>query len=65
VFLRERLNGYYGVSNFVVANTLASAPFIMGISVISSAVVYWLAGLNDKGELQGRGGVTFSCLLAV
>ncbi len=54
VFLRERLNGYYGVSNFVVANTLASAPFIMGISLISSIVVYWLAGLNDKGE-RGHG----------
>jgi hypothetical protein len=38
------------VSNFVVANTLASAPFIMGIALISSAVVYWLAGLNDAGD---------------
>jgi hypothetical protein len=49
VFLRERLSGYYGVSNFVAANSLASAPFIMGIAVISSAIVYWLAGLNDSG----------------
>jgi hypothetical protein len=33
----------------VAANSLASAPFIMGIAVISSAIVYWLAGLNDSG----------------
>ena len=26
VFTRERLNGYYGVSTFVIANTLACAP---------------------------------------
>ncbi|KAG1652464.1 hypothetical protein FOA52_009206 [Chlamydomonas sp. UWO 241] len=50
VFSRERKNGYYGVSTFVVANTLASAPFIFGIALISSLVVYWLVGLNDQGD---------------
>lgn len=44
VFIRERLNGYYSVATFALANTLASAPFIFGIAVISSAVVYWLVG---------------------
>ncbi|KAG2485433.1 hypothetical protein HYH03_015813 [Edaphochlamys debaryana] len=50
VFIRERLNGYYPVFTFALANTLASAPFIFGIAIISSAVVYWLAGLNDSGD---------------
>ncbi|KAG2450898.1 hypothetical protein HYH02_004730 [Chlamydomonas schloesseri] len=50
VFIRERLNGYYSVATFALANTLASAPFIFGIAVISSAVVYWLVGLNDGGD---------------
>jgi len=50
VFTRERKNGYYGISTFVVANTIASAPFIFGISIISSAIVYWLVGLNDDGD---------------
>lgn len=46
VFTRERLNGYYGVSTFCISNTLASIPFIFLIAVVSSAVVYWIAGLN-------------------
>lgn len=50
VFVRERLNGYYGVSTFVVANTVSSAPFIFLIAIVSSAVVYWLVGLNDQGD---------------
>lgn len=49
VFTRERLNGYYGVSQFVMANTLAAVPFIFLIAVLSSVTVYWLAGLNPSG----------------
>ena len=41
---------YYGVSTFVIANSLASAPFLFLISIISSCVVYWLANLNDQGD---------------
>jgi hypothetical protein len=41
VFVRERLNGYYGVSHFTVSNTLASLPFIFLISVVSTVVLYW------------------------
>eukprot|EP00798_Chlamydomonas_sp_ICE-L_P028073 gene28073-31177_t len=36
VFVRERLNGYYNIITFVVANTLASAPFIFLISIVCS-----------------------------
>ena len=43
VFLRERLNGYYGVSQFTVSNTLASLPFIFLIAVVSTCCVYWCA----------------------
>lgn len=46
VFVRERLNGYYGVGTFTVANTLASLPFILLISVVSAASLYWLAALR-------------------
>lgn len=49
VFVRERLNGYYGVSQFTVANTLASLPFIFIIAVLSSMAVYWISGLNSSG----------------
>jgi hypothetical protein len=36
IFIRERLNGYYGVSQFTVSNTLASLPFILLIAVVST-----------------------------
>lgn len=49
IFLRERLNGYYGVSQFTVSNTLASLPFIFLIAVAASVCVYWIAGLLNTG----------------
>lgn len=50
VFVRERLNGYYGVLTFTVANTLASLPFILLISVVSTVCVYFIAALRSGGE---------------
>jgi hypothetical protein len=50
-FHAQRKNGYYGISTFVIANTIASAPFIFGIALICSLCVYWLVGLNDGGHL--------------
>ncbi|CAM6092191.1 unnamed protein product [Calypogeia fissa] len=40
VFHTERLNGHYTVAAFVVANTLSSAPFILMISGLTTAIVY-------------------------
>lgn len=50
VYIRERLNGYYSPSSFTVANTLASIPFILLISVCSTVAVYFISGLNTDGE---------------
>jgi len=50
VFLRERLNGYYGVGVYAIANTVTSAPFLLLISILSSVVMYWTMGLNDDGD---------------
>ncbi|GAX82112.1 hypothetical protein CEUSTIGMA_g9540.t1 [Chlamydomonas eustigma] len=50
VFQRERMNGYYGVATFAIANTLASAPFLFLISILSSVTVYWLVNLNSNGD---------------
>ena len=55
VYIRERLNGYYQPSNFVVANTLASAPFILLIAVASTICVYFIANLR-----LGSAGVYFT-----
>lgn len=50
VFLRERLNGYYGVLTFTIANTIASIPYLAVIAVSCSLVLYYLVGLNSDGD---------------
>ena len=50
IFVRERLNGYYGVLPYTVANTLASVPFLFLMSVVCSIVVYYLSGLNSDSD---------------
>ena len=51
VFMRERLNGYYGVLTFTIANTLASLPFIFLISVVRAM----------GGQYSVVGGIHSSC----
>lgn len=50
IFVRERLNGYYGVLPFTIANTIASAPFLALMTVLCSILVYYLAGLNADSD---------------
>jgi hypothetical protein len=46
IFGRERLNGHYGVSSFMIANTVSSAPYLLLISIIPGAIAYYLVGLQ-------------------
>jgi hypothetical protein len=48
IFGRERLNGHYGVSSFVIANTVSSAPYLLLISMIPGAIAYYLVGLQKS-----------------
>ncbi|GFY90076.1 white-brown complex-like protein [Actinidia rufa] len=50
VFERERLNGHYGAGAFVVGNTLSSVPYLLLISLIPSAIIYYLVGLHRGAE---------------
>lgn len=49
IFTREKMNGWYGTSTFVIANTLASLPFIFTVAISSSVLMYFLAGLRGTG----------------
>ncbi|KAG9442028.1 hypothetical protein H6P81_017882 [Aristolochia fimbriata] len=42
VFQRERLNGHYGVSAFVISNTLSAMPFLIMITFISGTICYFM-----------------------
>ncbi|MCD7449639.1 hypothetical protein HAX54_000869 [Datura stramonium] len=46
VFQREKLNGHYGSGSFVIANTLSAAPYLLLVSFIPGAIMYFLTGLQ-------------------
>ncbi|XP_047177424.1 ABC transporter G family member 1-like [Vigna umbellata] len=50
VFQRERENGHYGVTAFVIANTLSSIPFLVLVAVIPGVIAYYLPGLQNGFE---------------
>ncbi|PVH34844.1 hypothetical protein PAHAL_7G043900 [Panicum hallii] len=46
VFRKERLNGHYGATAFVISNTLSSAPFLGLMCIIPGAIIYYMTGLQ-------------------
>ncbi|RLM98686.1 ABC transporter G family member 11-like [Panicum miliaceum] len=46
VFRKERLSGHYGVSEFVISNTLSATPYLSVIAVLPGAMLYYLTGLT-------------------
>ncbi|KAL9261322.1 ABC transporter G family member 15-like protein [Drosera capensis] len=42
VFDREWLNGYYGITVYIASNSLSSFPFLVALSVISSAICFYM-----------------------
>ncbi|KAI5385994.1 ABC transporter G family member 1 [Lathyrus oleraceus] len=50
VFERERLNGHYGITAFLIGNTLSPIPYMTMISLISGVIVCYLSGLHKGLE---------------
>ncbi|KAK6253287.1 hypothetical protein QUC31_015007 [Theobroma cacao] len=50
VFERERLNGHYGVTAFVIGNTLSALPFLALVALIPGSITYFLPGLHKGYE---------------
>ncbi|KAH9616019.1 hypothetical protein KSS87_003211 [Heliosperma pusillum] len=50
VFQRERLNGHYGVTAFVVSNTLSGLPFLILITFLSGTICYFMVRLHPGFE---------------
>ncbi|KAH7663175.1 Sulfate-transporting ATPase protein [Dioscorea alata] len=46
VFQRERLNGHYGVTAFVVSNTFSAMPFLIMITFLSGTICYFMVRLH-------------------
>ncbi|XP_054801384.1 ABC transporter G family member 1-like [Prosopis cineraria] len=62
VFKRERLNGHYGVTAFLIGNTLSTIPYMLLMSLIPALIIYYLSNLH-KG--LGRFVYLVSVLFAI
>ncbi|KAI9095715.1 hypothetical protein K1719_026275 [Acacia pycnantha] len=66
IFQRERLNGHYGVTAYVIGNTLSSIPYLLLVTLIPGAIAYYLPGLQKTAEhFIFFCIVLFSCLMLV
>ncbi|KAL2925234.1 ABC transporter G family member 11 [Bienertia sinuspersici] len=66
VFNRERLNGHYGATSFVVGNALSSIPFLFLVSLIPGVVTYYIPGLQKEySHFIYYSMVLFVCMMLV
>lgn len=50
IFMKERANGLYGPTSFIVANFVTGIPYLFLISVLFSVVAYWLSNFRPTAE---------------
>ncbi|EZF76502.1 hypothetical protein H105_02142 [Trichophyton soudanense CBS 452.61] len=49
-FIKERANGLYGATSFVISNFLIGMPFLFMITIIFSVVAYWLVNFRSGAD---------------
>jgi ABC-type multidrug transport system permease subunit len=50
LFMKERANGLYGPSSFMVANFAIGVPYLFLIAVLFSVVAYWLSNFQPTAQ---------------
>ncbi|KXJ88089.1 putative ABC transporter [Microdochium bolleyi] len=50
LYVKERANGLYGPTSFLVANFITGVPYLFLISVLFSVVAYWLANFRPAAD---------------
>ncbi|KAL1988582.1 hypothetical protein VTN96DRAFT_8977 [Rasamsonia emersonii] len=48
-FIKERANGLYGPTPFILSNFLIGLPYLFLISILFSIVAYWLSNFRSSG----------------
>ncbi|EPS66360.1 hypothetical protein M569_08416, partial [Genlisea aurea] len=48
VFYRERRNGYYGVSVFILSNFLSSFPFLVAVTLITGTITFYMVKFRSE-----------------
>ncbi|KAK6441513.1 hypothetical protein LTR95_002254 [Oleoguttula sp. CCFEE 5521] len=51
LFMRERANGLYGSTSFMIAHLLTGIPYLLIIAVLVSIIAYWLS--NSRPTASG------------
>ena len=50
MYQKERLNGLYGPTAFMVANFIIGLPYLAIIAVLFSVIAYWLSNFRNSAE---------------
>jgi len=50
LFMKERANGLYGPTSFIVANFITGIPYLFLIAMLFSVVAYWLSNFRPTAE---------------
>lgn len=50
IYIKERANGLYGPTSFLVANFITGLPYLFLITFLFSVVVYWLSNFRTGGD---------------
>ncbi|KAM7478995.1 hypothetical protein LguiA_027208 [Lonicera macranthoides] len=66
VFERERLNGHYSASAYVIGNIFSSLPYLLLVSIIPASISYYLTGLRQGFEhFAYFASLLFACMMLV
>ncbi|KAK2763092.1 hypothetical protein FQN54_009726 [Arachnomyces sp. PD_36] len=49
-FIKERANGLYGATSFIISNFIIGLPFLFIISILFSIVAYWLSNFRPTAS---------------
>jgi ABC-type multidrug transport system permease subunit len=50
VYVKEKANGLYGATAFMISNFIIGLPYLFLIAVTFSTISYWLIGLQPTGQ---------------
>ncbi|KAF2650557.1 ATP-binding cassette transporter-like protein [Lophiostoma macrostomum CBS 122681] len=50
LFVKERSNGLYGPTAFMVANFIIGIPYLFIITILFSVIAYWLSNFRNSAE---------------
>ncbi|GAM89868.1 hypothetical protein ANO11243_079080 [Dothideomycetidae sp. 11243] len=50
LFVKERANGLYGPTSFIVSNFITGIPYLFIITILFSIIAYWLSNFRPTGQ---------------